>query len=89
MLFYIVHNRLAILYGHAIRPLTQNLEGRLCATEIRTLRYIQDTSLKEHRRNEVIIQLAGVEAISVLIRNRRLQGSRGMAMCVAEKKRKT
>ena len=37
------------------------------------LRYIHNISLEEHRRNEEIRELAGVEPISVLMRKRRLQ----------------
>ena len=73
MLLYKVCIRPAMLYGHGIWPLTNKLEDRLCATEMRMLRYIQSISLEEHKRNEEIRKQAGVEAISVVMRKRRLQ----------------
>jgi len=73
MLMYKVCIRPAMLYGHEIWPLTRTLEDRICATEMRMLRYIHGISLEEHRRNEEIRKEAGVEDISVLMRKRRLQ----------------
>jgi hypothetical protein len=40
---------------------------------MKMLRYIHGISLEEHRRNEEIREQAGVEAISTLMRRRRLQ----------------
>jgi hypothetical protein len=73
MLLYKVCIRPTIMYGNEIWPLTKYLEDRISSTEMRMLRYIHGISLEEHRRNEDIRKLAGVEPISVLMRKRRLQ----------------
>lgn len=73
MLLYKVCIRPTLLYGNELWPLTQRLEDRISSTEMRMLRYIHGISLEEHRRNVEIRELAGVEAISVLMRKRRLQ----------------
>ena len=73
MLLYKVCIRPAMLYGHEIWPLTQRLEDRICTSEMRMLRYIQGISLEEHLRNEEIREKAGIEAISIVMRKRRLQ----------------
>ena len=61
------------MYGSETWPVTQRMEDRMDATEMRMLRHIYGISYEDHVENIEIRRQAGVKEISTYMRKRRLQ----------------
>ena len=73
VLIYKTSVRPALTYGNETWPITGYQADKISVCEMRMLRYCLGISLEEHRRNEEILEEAGVMPIKDLMRKKRMQ----------------
>ena len=73
VLLYKTSIKPTLMYGCETWPVTQRMEDRMDATEMRMLRHIYGISYEDHVENTEIRRQAGVKEMSSYMRKRRLQ----------------